>query len=58
MSSIEVNSSYGQQTSIPQEMQSAESAAALSIADAAAAIGEQQYSWAQQQYATTSAMTD
>ena len=50
MSSIEVNSSYGQQTSIPQEMQSAESAAALSIADAAAAIGEQQYSWAQQQY--------
>ena len=58
MSSIEVNNSYGQQTSIPQEMQSAESAAALSIADAAAAIGEQQYSWAQQQYATTSAMTD
>ena len=46
-----------QSSSTPQNMYSANSAADLAIANAAAALGESTYQWALQNYNTTSAMT-
>lgn len=53
-----ISTSYGVQSSTPETMNSAQSNFALALAGAAEALGQQQYSWAQDQYATTSAMTD
>ena len=51
-----VSTGYG--TSTPQNMYSAQSAADLAIANAAANLGNYTFNWALQNYNTTSAMTD
>lgn len=54
------NQSTGQSTSssTPSVMTSANSAESLAISEAAAALGAQQYAWANSQYAKTSQVTD
>ena len=51
------STSSGTSQSTPQNMYSAQSAAALDIANAAANLGNYTYNWALNNYATTSAMT-
>jgi hypothetical protein len=58
MADISSSAGYSTSTSTPSAIQTPQSNLELTIANAALSLGASQYSWAQQQFANSSAMTD